>query len=461
MADEDYWARVDAALAEYHRLCEAGTPPDRSALLERYHDIADRLAEALDDHEWMSRMQAPRRCGNYLLSGEIGRGGMGVVFAATRVADGRKVAVKIPLSQFVNSQQHVARFLTEARCLTMVDDPHVVQILEVGGNPTAPYFVMELVGGGSLQQWIDARPPGELTAEELDGLLGVVADAARGLAAVHAAGILHRDVKSANVLLDLGGPPAPARGGLQGAHGRLADFGLARILRSPPLTQPGDAVGTRGFVAPEQARGAGIDQRADLYSLGAVIYHALTGELPFEAGVPESALRGTRPGEQPTRDRLAAVALRLLHADRDRRYVTATNVLDALLEEAATPMTLSGEILWPTGGTRGLPRPIPVRLRLSGVPTGHRVWLAVERHGLIWPKEPDVPPQARVWEGDIYAHEGGPRDVQFSLSLWLVPQSGHEAIRDWFGWAGRFDWPGLPELPGATRLCKVEGLTVA
>ncbi len=456
MTDENDWAQIDAAVVEYHRLCEVGMPPDRAAFLERYRDVADRLAEALGDHEWMSQMQAPNVCGGYVLEAEVGRGGMGVVFAATRIADGRRVAVKCPLPQFVNSPRHVARFHNEARCLGLVDDPHVVRFVEIGGDPVAPYFVMEWIGGGSLQRWIDDRPDGELTADELEGLLGVVADATRGLVAVHAAGILHRDVKPGNILLER----EPA-GGLRSARGKLADFGLARLLGASPLTLPGFAVGTRGFVAPEQARGGDIDQRADLYSLGAVIYRTLTGELPFRAGAPEPALRGSLPAAHPARDRLVAVALRLLREDRDERYVTAEDVVDALLEGTAATMNLSGEILWPTGGTRGLPRPIPVRLRLSGVPAGHRVWLAVERRGQIWPKEPDVPARARVWEGDISAHEGGPSDDPFTLSLWLVPESGHQAIRDWFGWAGRFGWPGLSELPGGTRLYTVDGLTVA
>ncbi len=122
----------------------------------------------------------------------------------------------------------------------------------------------------------------------------------------------------------------------------------------------------------------------------------------------------------------------------------------------------NGEIRLPAIGAKRLPRPYPTRVLLSGIPDGHHVWLAVERDGQFWPKEPSAPPRAREWETVV--HEGGPANKEFALSLWLVTPEVDEAIRVWFGSAGAHGWPPitppLTDIPGAVRLHTVAGLTV-
>ena len=205
--------------------------------------------------------------GRYRLDHIAGHGGMATVFAAYDTVLDRTVAIKLLQRRRDESGVLHERFQREAKAEAKVVNPHVVSVHDVGESEDGrPYIVMEYVEGQSFQQIIADEAP--LSSERV-AMLG--AGIATSLAAAHAHGIVHRDVKPANVIVDAQDSP------------HLMDFGLAREMwdEDPGLTAPGLLVGTAYYIAPEQARHGTASPAADLYSLGAVLYHALTGEPPF------------------------------------------------------------------------------------------------------------------------------------------------------------------------------------
>jgi predicted Ser/Thr protein kinase len=259
-----------------------------------------------------------RVLGGCRIESRIGRGGMGTVYRARHLESKRSVAIKV-LAPFLSSEQaHVSRFLREASSASRVSHPHVVRVLGAAEEDGWHFIVLEYVDGESLAARLKREgvlPPGEA--------LRIAAEIARGLRALHDAGIVHRDIKPANVLL-----------GRDGAV-RIVDFGVARDFRElSRLTAPGDRLGTACFAAPEQLRGEDVDGRADFYSLGATLYAMLVGQPPpegREAGCLD-ALRAALPGrERGLTDFLAG----LLREDRDRRPLSAAAVVAALDKHAA------------------------------------------------------------------------------------------------------------------------------
>lgn len=204
----------------------------------------------------------PRRLGDYELLGEIARGGMGVVYRARQVSLNRTVAVKSILSgEFANAEQ-IERFRREAESAADLDHPNIVPVYEVGEQDGWHYFSMGLVEGRSLRDAIDDDPPTPRRGAELTRQL------ATAVAYAHDRGIVHRDLKPGNVLLDETGAP------------RITDFGLAkRIASDSSLTASGQVVGTPSYMPPEQALGSAeaITPAVDVYALGAILYHLLTG----------------------------------------------------------------------------------------------------------------------------------------------------------------------------------------
>ena len=205
--------------------------------------------------------------GRYRLDHVVGHGGMATVFSAYDTKLDRTVAIKLLQRRRDDSGVLHERFAREARAEGKISHPNVVSVHDTGETEDGrPYIVMDYVEGPSLQQIIADEGP--LSSERV-AIIGM--GVARALAAAHALGIVHRDVKPANVIIDGQGIP------------HLMDFGLARELHDedPAVTAPGLMVGTAYYVAPEQARYGTSSPAADLYSLGAVLYHALTGEPPF------------------------------------------------------------------------------------------------------------------------------------------------------------------------------------
>lgn len=235
--------------------------------------------------------------GRYRLDHVAGHGGMATVFSAFDTKMQRTVAIKLLARRRDESGLLNKRLMREARAEAKIVHPNVVSVHDVGeADDGRPYIVMDYVEGPSLQEAIVEQ--GALSSERA-AVVGM--GLARALAAAHVLGIMHRDVKPANVIIDGQGVP------------HLMDFGLARELHDedPAVTAPGLLVGTAYYVAPEQARYGTASPAADLYSLGAVLYHALTGEPPFTGeGALDVALR--RFEEDP-----AELRVRLPAADTD------------------------------------------------------------------------------------------------------------------------------------------------
>jgi serine/threonine-protein kinase len=259
--------------------------------------------------------EMPERLGRYHIVGRLGAGGMGVVYRAHDPELRRDVAIKAPCFRGPAATQAEARrrFLREARAAAAVRHPNVCPIHDVGEDGRRPYVVMALVEGQSLGDQLQRHGRFERPTEAA-ALVAVIADA---LAAVHAAGIVHRDVKPGNILLDRAGTPL------------LSDFGLARDADSEHLTEAGTLLGTPAYMAPEQAAGelGAVGPWSDQYSLGVVLYHLLTGRTPFE-GTPLSVLYqiGTTAPPPPSRFRpdldpgLEAICLKALAKQPALRY---------------------------------------------------------------------------------------------------------------------------------------------
>src|SRR5262249_44715391 len=252
-------------------------PPPRDAALrtvmDRLKSDPDAAPEAAVTPDILDPSDRPGslgRIGSYEILDEIGRGGMGVVYKALDPALHRVVAIKVLAPQLAVSGAARKRFEREARAAAAVCHEHVVTIHAVEEFKGLPYLVMHYVAGVSLQDKISSCGP--LPVAEV---LRIGTQTAAGLAAAHAQGLIHPDVKPANILLENGCGPV-----------QLTDFSLARAIDDASVTQSGVVTGTPQYMAPEQARGEPLDARADLFSLGSVLYTLCTGRPPFRGGHP-------------------------------------------------------------------------------------------------------------------------------------------------------------------------------
>jgi serine/threonine-protein kinase len=295
------------------------------------------------------------RLGRYEVSEVIGRGGMGVVLKALDPALNRVVAIKVLAPQWAGSGAARSRFAREGRATAAVRHENVVAVYGVEEVNGLPYLVMEYVHGVSLQEHLDRTGPLELTE-----LLRIAIQAADGLAAAHAQGLVHRDVKPANILLENGV-----------ARVKLTDFGLARAIDDASLTQSGVLTGTPLYMAPEQARGVAVDPRADLFSLGSVLYLLCTGRPAFRAPntlavlkrVCEDTPRSVREINPDVPAWLEAIISRLHSKSPSNRFASAealSRLLSRHLAHLHDPM---------------IPAPPPVSSREdSGAGGRRRVW---------------------------------------------------------------------------------------
>ncbi len=264
------------------------------------------------------------RLGEYEILDVIGRGGFGVVLKGYDGELNRYVAVKVLAPHLASSAAARRRFAREAQAAAAVVHPHVVAIYSVAASARLPYLVMPLVGGQSLQQRIDRA--GSLEIQEV---LRIGFQAALGRAAAHAQGLVHRDVKPANILLEKDVDRV-----------LLTDFGLARAADDASLTRSGFVPGTPQFMSPEQARGDATDHRSDLFSLGSVLYTACAGHPPFRAETMMGVLKRICENDpRPLReinpdipDWLCRVIDRLLDKDPSGRFESSA-VLARILEQ--------------------------------------------------------------------------------------------------------------------------------
>ncbi len=220
------------------------------------------------------------RLGVYRIEALLGRGGMAVVYEATDSRLGRRVALKVLTRERSESPEFRKRFLREAHFAASLDHPNIVPIYDTGAEKGLLYIAMRLVRGGNLAALL--RRGGPL---EPGHALAIIAPVADALDAAHATGLIHRDVKPANILLS----PVAERHGYE--HVYLSDFGLTRYATEmSKLTGTGNLIGTLDYIAPEQIRGQSIDARTDLYALGCVAYECLTGHAVFRRDDPAALL---------------------------------------------------------------------------------------------------------------------------------------------------------------------------
>jgi serine/threonine protein kinase len=288
-------------------------------------DLVDELLHAQVRRRLFGAGEPPR-LGRLVLEDRLGAGAMGTVFAAYDPRLERKVAVKV-------LETADARVLAEARALAKLSHPNVVAVHDADEVDGTAYIVMELVTGTSLRAWVTEPRPWR-------SVVRVMKQAADGVAAAHAAGLVHRDLKPANVIVEAGDIP------------RIVDFGIAVLQEyetegSERLTASGMIVGTPLYMAPEQAKGEPLDQRADLYSLGVILYELLANKAPFEGTAMEVALAKINhdvpaiAGADPLLDRFMR---KLAARSRDDRFASAHDALAVLELVDRDPAAAASEL---------------------------------------------------------------------------------------------------------------------
>ena len=305
------------------------------------------------------------RLGHYRVLGVIGSGGMGVVFLAEDPQLERSVALKVMKPALARNAQAKERFLREARAMAAVEHECIVPIYQVGEDGGVPFIAMPLLRGQTLQERLRKGP---LPPQEA---LRVARQVAAALAAAHRRGLIHRDIKPGNIWLEKNG------------RVRLLDFGLARPqTQDTELTHSGAVIGTPNYMAPEQARGEKLDPRCDLFSLGAVLYHMLSGRQPFGGKTLAMVLAAVMQQEPPPLDsivkglprELVLLVHQLLAKDPQRRPPSAAEVFKQLTRlekqlqhtqvevQKPPPVQHEPEHTWPTAlvpWERGGPRLVP------------------------------------------------------------------------------------------------------
>src|SRR2546429_6459858 len=330
--------------------------------------------------------------GRYKILRKLGAGGMANVYLAEDQELGRRVAIKILNDRHANDDQFVERFRREAKNAAGLSHPNIVSIFDRGEAEATYYIAMEFLDGRSLKEMITKRGPAPIN---------VAIDYARQILAAlrfaHRNGIVHRDIKPHNVLVDDEG------------RVKVTDFGIARAGTSQ-MTEAGSITGTAQYLSPEQARGAPVDQRSDLYSVGIVLYEMLTGKVPFtgdtpleiamkhlsEVPVPPSELRDDVP------DDLDLIALRALAKDPEDRYQTAAE-MDADLARIQRGLSISSE-------TTDAATAVLAGAGISGAPT-----IIAPRPTQVAPPQPPPPTPPAAY----YGYEGPPRRSR-SIWPWLL-----------------------------------------
>lgn len=324
-AEEDDWSQVRSALVDEIANYQAGGENAPSSVSGRSSlDIRHSDRIRLDFLAPPSHPEMLGQLGRYQIESVIGAGGMGIVLKGFDTDLNRPVAIKVLAPHLAHSGAARQRFAREARAAAAVVHEHVVAIHNVESERDFPFLVMQYVPGRSLQERVEHEGP--LAVEEM---LRIGMQAAAGLAAAHAQGVIHRDVKPANILLENGVERA-----------LITDFGLARAADDASLTHSGIVAGTPHYMSPEQARGDAADARSDLFSLGAVLYFMAAGYPPFRAERAVAVLnRICHDRQRPISDvrpqipdELADVIERLLEKKPERRFASADDVRQALAD---------------------------------------------------------------------------------------------------------------------------------
>ena len=271
--------------------------------------------------------------GHYKISKRIGTGGMGEVYLATDVTAGRKAALKLLPMRFTGDAERLKRFQQEARAVVALNHPNILTVYEIGKEHSTHYIASELIEGETLRQRLERE---HLRVSEA---VDVAIQVASALAAAHEAGIVHRDIKPENIMLRPDG------------YVKVLDFGVAKLAeQEAPATMPKDEalllvetnlgaiLGTARYMSPEQACGARIDRRTDVWSLGVVLYEMVTGHAPFTGDTPGKVMTSILEKEPPplgkyvkqTPSELQQIISKALRKDRSERYQSAAKMLEAL-----------------------------------------------------------------------------------------------------------------------------------
>jgi basic membrane lipoprotein Med (substrate-binding protein (PBP1-ABC) superfamily)/ABC-type phosphate/phosphonate transport system substrate-binding protein len=278
--------------------------------------------------------------GQYRIIEQLGKGGMATVFKAFQPSLERYVALKVLPPYFAHEEGFSERFVREARAIARLDHPHILPIYDFGQDRDISYIAMKYVDAGTLK---DLESDGPISIELA---LAVISQTAEALDYAHGQGIIHRDIKPANILMD------------RGQWVLLSDFGLAKMIEgSQQLTASGVGVGTPAYMAPEQGQGRKVDGRADIYSLGIVLYEMLTGSVPYEAETPLAVVlkHVTEPLKMPRLvnpsipESVELVILKALAKEADDRYQTVGEMSTAFknaVEDA--PFLGVTDTAWPT-----------------------------------------------------------------------------------------------------------------
>jgi WD40 repeat protein/tRNA A-37 threonylcarbamoyl transferase component Bud32 len=345
---EDPAIVADLAVAEYTLRLRREPSLDREAFLRRFAARRDTLAARLaevppepvtirnlgDSRSQMYDITLPSspasgtgsagdfpRVPGYEIMAEVGRGAMGTVYQARQISLNRIVALKMLHASRQSDAERRARFRVEVETIALLQHPNIVQVYDVGEHEGRPFFTMEFLGGGSLEECCQGKPQAPNVAAEL------VETLARAMHAVHAKGIVHRDLKPSNIVRTTDGRP------------KISDFGLARH-ESSDLTATGDVLGTPSYMAPEQAAGKvhEIGPAADVYALGAILYELLTSRPPFRGVTVMDVVRQVQDSDplpprrlegRTPRD-LETICLKCLRKEPNRRYADAGELADDL-----------------------------------------------------------------------------------------------------------------------------------
>jgi serine/threonine protein kinase len=369
------------------------------------------------------------RLGNYRVLRLLGQGGMGIVFEAEDIALRRPVALKVMKPELIAHPDSCKRFLREAQTMAAGKHDHLVTIYQVGQENNATYLAMELLDGETLDAWISREGPAPLGE-----ILRLGREMAGGLAAIHAKGLIHRDIKPDNIWLE-----APAR------RVKILDFGLARIAdQNTRLTETGSVVGTPDFMSPEQARCDEIDARSDLFSLGGVLYRLCTGRNPFQAGnlmgvLTALAVAEPRPIEKlnPALPRdLIDLVMQLLAKEPADRPASAEAVVEELerIENSLTAPFFAAKPSSRSAKTRSRSKKLPLDERSSyRIATLAIVGVAVLATALF-----------------ILLIQKINRHAEPALSAATAPASSPESRRHYLSMmtpAAQENWPGRPPPP--------------
>ncbi|TWT41297.1 Serine/threonine-protein kinase PrkC [Thalassoglobus neptunius] len=358
VAEASAWREASVFLGEsvaQEHEAEYSVAPSRDAQIEL---VLSQLSPT-DDPESLGRIAGLE------VTGVVGSGGMGVVLKAHDQSLDRVVAVKVMAPHLAASGSARQRFAREAKAAAAVLHPNVIAIHGVSNEQALPYLVMPYVGGESLQKRIDVQGPLPLV-----DILRIGAQVAAGLAAAHEQGLVHRDIKPGNILMEQGIERVT-----------ITDFGLARAVDDASMTRSGVIAGTPQYMSPEQARGEPIDARSDLFSLGSLLYAICTGHSPFRAetsfGVMHRIMQDSpRPITEINPEIpiwLEGIVLKLLSKDAGDRFESAGEVaelLEGCLSHTQQPATTP------------LPEPVP---ELTSKPPRNRWWSKFIAAGVLLP----------------------------------------------------------------------------